>query len=381
MSERGGAMRIALLHPFAWPDVRRGGERYLDDLAWYLRGQGHHVDVITGTKNAGAVHGTEHGDDVRLRQLPNLVVWRWNVKLREPETFGVRAIPTLLRRRYDVVHALMPTVAVAGALARQNVVCTLIGYPTHELSDSRHTKRRVLAEAIKRSAEVTCLSHAVQADVRDLFGRTPVVLPPGVRTERFRRSSGASGATTPPKSVLFASALIPDKGLDVLLAAFARVGATHPDVRLTLCGPGEPDWAYERVGSAIDAVRDRIDLVGPGDPADLPRRYAEATVTVLPSRNEAFGLALAESLASGTPVVGNRGGGADDIVTPEVGRITNFGDVDGLAAALVDALALAEAPTTADECVARAQLWDWTASIGPQHEAIYREVIARRRGR
>lgn len=372
MSRAGGALRIALLHPFAWPDVRRGGERYLDDLAWYLRGQGHHVDVITGTAGAGRVDAHANGDDVRLRQLPNLVVWRLRLKLREPETFGLRAVPTLLRRRYDIVHALMPTAALASVATRQATVCSLIGYPTAELSSARHTKRRVLASAIKSATAVTALSSAVRDDVATLFGRTPNVLPPGVRTDRF-----LPGPQQPDqRSILFASALIPDKGLDVLLAAFARLGSEYSDVRLTLCGPGDPAWAFERVGDAMAPVRDRIDLPGPGDPADLPRRYADATVTVLPSRNEAFGLALAESLASGTPVVGCRGG-ADDIVTDAVGRITEFGDVDGLVAALAAALELAKDPGVAARCIDRAQRWDWQLSVGPQHEALYREVLGR----
>ena len=49
MERTKAPVRIALLSPYVWPEVRRGGERYLDDLAWYFRGAGHDVDVITGT--------------------------------------------------------------------------------------------------------------------------------------------------------------------------------------------------------------------------------------------------------------------------------------------------------------------------------------------
>jgi len=39
-------LRVALVHPYCWPDVRRGGERYLADLAWYLGRAGHLVEEL-----------------------------------------------------------------------------------------------------------------------------------------------------------------------------------------------------------------------------------------------------------------------------------------------------------------------------------------------
>src|SRR5260221_1815394 len=124
-------MRVALVHPYAWPDVRRGGERYLADLAWYLRGAGHRVDVITARTGQPATNLGEQGADVRLRQLPELSAM--GMTLRQRDWFGVRALPMLVRERYDVVHALVPAAALAARLARQRVVFTLLGQPTEEL--------------------------------------------------------------------------------------------------------------------------------------------------------------------------------------------------------------------------------------------------------
>ncbi|MBA2608947.1 MAG: glycosyltransferase, partial [Actinobacteria bacterium] len=100
-----------------------------------------------------------------------------------------------------------------------------------------------------------------------------------------------------------------------------------------------------------------------------------AHVTVLPSRNEAFGLALAESLASGTPVVGCAGGGADEVVTDDVGRVVTYGDPDALSAAILDVLGMTGNPDIAARCVDRAAVWDWRRSIGPQHEALYEQAL------
>ena len=362
-------MRVALLSPYVWPEVRRGGERYLDDLAWYLRGAGHDVDVITGTARQPGVTRTEHGDDVRLKQLRGL--WRGRVQVTAVETFGARVLPTLLRRRYDIVHSLVPTATLAARAARQRNVFTLLGYPTPELLASHPVKARALRAVLRSTGAVTALSESVANDVARTLGRRPVVIPPGVRTGAY---SPATRAT--PPTILFASAMRPEKGVDVLLRAFGALASQRAGVRLVLCGPGDPAWAFDAAPDALGSFRDRIDGVGAGAPEELPARYAAASVTVLPSRNEAFGLVLAESLASGTPVVGCIGGGADDIVTSEVGRIVAHGDSDALTRALGEVLDLAADPATATRCVARAANWDWHQTVGPLHEALYRDVIA-----
>ncbi len=369
-------MRVALLSPYVWPEVRRGGERYLDDLAWYLRGAGHDVDVIPGPARAPGVTHTDHGDDVRLAHLRGVA--RGRVQVTSVETFGLRVVPTLVRHRYDVVHSLNPNAALAARAVGQRVVFTLLGYPTPELLASKPVKARVLRAVMRTAGAVTALSESVAADVEATLGRRPVVIAPGVRTNAF----APSGRTAVP-TILFASAMRPEKGVDVLLRAFGAIASRRSDVRLVLCGPGDPEWAFTSAGDAVAPYRDRVDVVGAGSPDELPARYAASHVTVLPSRNEAFGLVLAESLASGTPVVGCRGGGADDIVTDEVGRIVNHGDADALAAAIGDALSLAADPETAPRCVRRAMTWDWQQAIGPQHEALYRDVAStlHRRGR
>jgi glycosyltransferase involved in cell wall biosynthesis len=118
-----------------------------------------------------------------------------------------------------------------------------------------------------------------------------------------------------------------------------------------------------------------VDLLGAGTPEDIPRRYRDATLTVLPAVHEAFGLSLVESLASGTPVVCTRDGGMVDIVDrPEVGRTFARGDVDGLTDALLAVIDLAAEPATAVTCSEHARRWDWSSSVGPLHEDLYRSV-------
>ena len=360
-------MKVALLSPYVWPEVRRGGERYLDDLTWYLRGAGHDVDVITGTARQPGVTHVDGGDDVRLKHLRGVAGRR--VRFSAVETFGARVVPSLLRRRYDIVHSLAPTAAVTARLCGQRSVFTFLGHPTPQLLVAHPTKRRVLQAVVRTAGGLSALSPNVADDIERGLGRRPTVIAPGVRTSTF----GPAPRTTEP-TILFASAMRPEKGVDVLLRAFVTVARENGDARLVLCGPGDAAWAFAEAGASVDAVRDRVDVLPAGSPEDLPALYARSHVTVLPSRNEAFGLVLAESLASGTPVVGCAGGGAEEIVVPDVGAIVAHGDPDALAAAILRVLPMAQDVATAPRCVARAQTWDWQTSIGPQHEALYRQV-------
>ena len=89
-------LRIAIVHPFPWPEVRRGAERYLDDLSRYLAKRGHEVVVITGTHGRGRRDQRSDGVTVRYRRhLPPGPIARFGIT--RVETFGMQALAALLQ--------------------------------------------------------------------------------------------------------------------------------------------------------------------------------------------------------------------------------------------------------------------------------------------
>ncbi|HEU5034214.1 MAG TPA: hypothetical protein VFT62_05570, partial [Mycobacteriales bacterium] len=84
-------MRIALLHPYSWPHVRRGGERYLHDLAWFLTRHGADVDVVVGGRPG--VEEVEGHRLVRIRHLRRLAAG----SVTPVDTFGASAAAWLMR--------------------------------------------------------------------------------------------------------------------------------------------------------------------------------------------------------------------------------------------------------------------------------------------
>lgn len=363
--------RIALVHPYSWPAVRRGGERYLHDLAWYLTGQGADVDIVISGRPG--IEQTADGRIVRLRQLRPLRVGR----LTTDDVFGLSALAWLARHRYDVVHALIPTAALAAVTARQPIVYTALGHPTAETIGRRKGDRAMFRATVRRTGAPLALSASAADHIEQLSGRRPRVVPPGLRISEFPlRDEPRVG---PPRILFPANASDQRKCLDVMLAAFPAVLDRHPDAELLLGGGGGTRWAFDRLDPA---ERDRVQRatrdIGAGDLGDVAARYAEATVSVLPSVDEAFGLVLVEALATGTPVVGVASGGPTEIVDdPLIGRLAKPRDPETLADAICAVIELAADPATAGRCNEHARRWDWTQTVGPLHLDVYASVNPR----
>ena len=359
-------MRVALVHPYTWPAVRRGAERYLHDLSRWLHDRGHEVDILTGPTQSHP----DLPDGPRLVPLPVHVPERLaRHDVTALDTFGASALPHLLRHRYDVVHSLVPSGGLAAALAVQPSVYTALGHPSPANPPRHRWSRELFVRAIRAVRVPAALSASAADGVEALAGRRPAVLSPGVRLADFPAKPAPSH--DPPVLLFNAFAGDPRKRLSVLLAALPALLEEHPDLRLQLGGDGAADGALDGLDRGVrEAVLPALDVLGAGTLADVPERYRNATVCVLPSVEEAFGLVLVESLASGTPVVCSQSGGMPEIVTPEVGAVVAPDDAAALAEGIRAALRLAADPQTVGRCAARAALWDWDV-VGPLHERAY----------
>jgi glycosyltransferase involved in cell wall biosynthesis len=113
----------------------------------------------------------------------------------------------------------------------------------------------------------------------------------------------APGAPPPARdgrTVLAAGRLTRQKGFDLLIPAFGRLTAAHPDWRLMICGGGPLRTQLQEQVEA-EGLTGVIELTGPVD--DLGDRMATAALYVLSSRYEGFPLVLLEAMSAGMPVV------------------------------------------------------------------------------
>jgi glycosyltransferase involved in cell wall biosynthesis len=205
--------------------------------------------------------------------------------------------------RYDVPYIVRPL----GTLCEWGITHRR---PNLKRLSFRLLERRVLAHA----ALVHYTSNQEQLEAEKLGITTAAAVIPNALpddaadAEPFRIAVGQFRATYPEVTgrwmILFLSRLDPKKGLDLLLKAFAAVRARVPAACLVLAGDGQPAYV-ESLKAQAHALGISSDVVWPGFLAGEQKRaaLAEAQVFALPSYSENFGIAVAEAMAAGLPVV------------------------------------------------------------------------------
>ena len=127
-----------------------------------------------------------------------------------------------------------------------------------------------------------------------------------------------------------------EKGVDVLLRAFALMAATVPTARLVVAGDGPARRELEQLRDDL-RLTDSVEFTGYLLPSELERRFALAWVQAVPSRwEEPFGNVAVEAQLRATPVVASATGGLREIVRDgESGVLVPRGEVASLAEALL----------------------------------------------
>lgn len=394
-------MRILLVNDYA--TATAGAERVTLDLRDGLRARGHDVRVfasraqlITGESFADA---TCYGTNTRLQTLTSTVnrsaarALRRELRAFAPDVVQVQmflwqlspSILPLLRGVPSIYWASTfkavcptglkwlpggaPCAVRAGAACLRHGCITLTGFGPLMLQRALWRHRR------RAFAAVVGCSHAVRHQL-ELDGiATRDVIWPGVR-ERPRRPPLAG-----PPTVTFAGRLRVEKGVDVLVRAFARARERVAGARLSLAGTGPAEPALRALIEQL-GLGDVVTLHGQLGGETLERTLDAGWVHAAPSRwPEPFGLTATEAMMRGTAVVASDIGGlAESVAHGETGLRVPAGDVERLAAALSLVLsdrALAErlgdagrararAHFTLDDCVARFErLYDALRSPTP----------------
>jgi len=309
---------MRILHLCTSLDPTTGGPaNVLARLTPIQSARGHDVTIITADveESIQAVLDPLIQADVRVHPCGPIVgLSRKGIKVEQ-------TVREVLADGVDVVHThgLWHHTVHFGAAAAYRAGVPYIVRPAGmldpwSLAQKKLKKRLFLAVRGRRDLNRAAAMHYTTGIERDLAGalglRPPgYVIPNGIdwaefnpppTAGRFRASIGADDSTP---LVVFLSRFHHKKGLDLLLAAFAK--CDRPEgTKLVLVGSGEEAYvASLRAEAERLGITESVHFCGFLQGSDRVEAMADADLFCLPSYQENFGVAVIESLASGTPVL------------------------------------------------------------------------------
>ena len=325
-----------------WPPDVGGPASHAPDVARFLHGRGHDVEVVTTASSAPAP------EEFRVRWVSR----RLPVGVRHAR--GAALIRSRARRA-DVVYTTgMFGRSTAGALgARRPYVVKLTADPAFE-----RTRRRglvagdvedfqaggggplgmVLRSArnfeLRRAAHIYCpsaylrrfvLAWGIPAERVSVLPNPVPSLPDLPERDELRRTFGLNGAT-----LAFAGRLTAQKSLGRALDAVAAADG----VRLVIAGDGPDREPLEQHAQAL-GIADRVEFLGTQPRRRIVELFSAADAAILSSSWENFPHTVVEALAVGTPVLAMEAGGVGEVVRDGVnGLLVPAGDEPALAEAV-----------------------------------------------
>lgn len=375
--ERPGA-RVLFWSELFWPYIG-GNEAVSARLVPALRDKGHEFTVVTSHQSLELpdrddylgipVHRFPFTAALASRCIETITTLR-----REMASFIGRMAPELIH-----VSCVGPSSYFLPLLSPYVAAVPLLAHLHHEVLPSQaRADASILRRVLERADWVASVSAAVHEQVTDVF--------PSIRL----RSSVITNAIEEPRQlpanlpfdppcVLCLGRLVPDKGFDVALRVFVRVGACIPDVRFIMAGDGPERLRLEQESLAL-GLGDRVQFLGSVSPGDVPSVIDRATLVLMPSRREALSLVAIETAYMGRPAVATRVSGLPEVVVDgETGLLAPKDDVEALSQAV---LTLLEHPDVARRMgrVARRRardVFDLQRSV-ERFDELYRSIVPSR---
>jgi glycosyltransferase involved in cell wall biosynthesis len=319
-------------------------------------------------------------DGVELEYVPYLSPPRpWSYG-----AWGAWAAPSLRRalRRlrasfpFELVHAHYAVPAgdaVRRAFPDVPLVVSIHGGDVLATAQRSAHARRTVARTLAHARLVLANSAGIEARCRALGAQATTVVHLGTDLP-----TEAPPRTDPRPTLVTVGHLVARKRHADAIEALALLAARHPDLRYAIVGDGPERRALEALATER-GVRARVELTGQLPPAAARARAAQADLFVLPSVDEAFGVAYVEAMVAGVPAIGCEGeDGPNEIAAQGPGLVqVPPHDPQALARAIDRLLSDDEARKTlgaqAKATVARAFTWD---ICGEQTIQAYEQVLS-----
>jgi glycosyltransferase involved in cell wall biosynthesis len=343
---------------------------YIKHLSKALADLGHKVDVISGPPYPRLdfkvklhklpsldLYNPEHFFHVQnLRDLINpLNMYEFlnmcTGSFPEPFTFGERAYRYLLKNKmsFDVVHDNQCLAYGIGKIARE--LFPTIATIHHPITVDRreefkaaksiyqkfkisrwYTFIKMQVKVARSLSYIVTVSEFTKKDIAREFSIEENkfrVVHNGINNEYFYP---AQNGTRPENSIIVTnSADMPLKGLNYLLKAVAEIRKKQ-SVKLTVIGEPKKNGIIQKLVAKLN-IGDIVNFTGRIANEDFADYYAKATIAVVPSLYEGFGIPAVEAMACGVPLITTSGGALPEVVG-DAGMIVPPADASALSRAI-----------------------------------------------
>jgi glycosyltransferase involved in cell wall biosynthesis len=367
-------LRIALLgyrsNPFS------GGQGiYIKYLSEALTDAGHLVDVISGPPypdldprvnliplpSLDLYNSPNHVTALRAKDLLSFTnVFEWWAMLTggfgEPYTFGRRLKKYFKQHKpdYDVIHdnqslcygtlwlqqqgyPLLTTIHHPVTSDRDIALANATTWQQRLLINRWHSFINMQQKVVKQLKHIVTVSGVSKLDVSTAFGINSEdinVVHNGIATDVFRPMNDVQ--RIPNRIMATASADQPLKGLQYLLRAIKTLSTTRHDIHLTVLGKLKADGETAGLVKELE-LSPHLTFVSGISTEALVKLYAEASIVVVPSIYEGFGLPAGEAMSCGVPVISTVGGALPEVVG-DAGILIPVRDSAAIATAISDLL-------------------------------------------
>jgi len=285
---------------------------------------------------------------------------------------------------FDLIHAHMAGPAgfaaiLLGIIFRKPVIVTAHGSDIHSFPKHFFLKHMVVF-TLKRATQIVAVSQSLKDSMLKMIRlrREIFVIRNGANHEVFfptDKTIARKQINLPhnKKIILFIGNLLPVKGIDLLLHAFANVSKKVSTKRIII-GKGESACELKDLTNELP-IDTHVSFIGIKKHNEIPLWLNACDVFCLPSRNEGFPTVIVEALACGRPVVATRVGGIPDAVTNDtLGILVEPNNTEDLALALSKAL---EKKWDYQSIAEYGKRFSWD-TIAEEYTELYKNVISKK---
>jgi len=235
----------------------------------------------------------------------------------------------------DIIHAHVgyPAGYIAKKLSNTHDIPYVITehmspFPHAQFLDNESNLDERLKASYRNATKIICVSHSLEQKLNSFGIANSTVIPNLVKDDFF---TADLKSLSNKKFIFFSLArMVPQKGIDILLNAFARI---TEDAVLRIGGDGEFLEKYQKLAFDL-GIEDKVEWLGELDKSSALSEYQNCDAFVLPSRHESMGVVFVEAMACGKPVIASICGGPEEFVNDDCGYLVEPEDENGLAVAM-----------------------------------------------